>query len=70
LRKLARTMLNPALAVAFKPWITDYVRETMAVIRREEHVDLLERFALRLPLDLICAALGVPGTQATAASPS
>jgi cytochrome P450 len=64
LRKLARTMLNPALAVAFKPWITDYVRDTMAEIRREEHVDLLERFALRLPLDLICAALGVPGTQA------
>ena len=64
LRKLARTMLNPALAVTFKPWITDYVRETIGEIRREEHVDLLERFALRLPLDLICAALGVPGTQA------
>jgi cytochrome P450 len=64
LRKLARTMLNPALAVTFKPWTTDYVRETITEIRREEHVDLLERFALRLPLDLICAALGVPDTQA------
>jgi pimeloyl-[acyl-carrier protein] synthase len=64
LRKLARTMLNPELAVTFKPWITDYVRQTVAEIRREEHVDLLERFALRMPLDLICAALGVPGTQA------
>jgi cytochrome P450 len=64
LRKLARTMLNPALAVTFEPWITDYVRETITEMRREEHVDLLERFALRLPLDLICAALGVPDTQA------
>lgn len=64
LRKLARTMLNPALAVTFQPWITDYVRETITEMRREEHVDLLERFALRLPLDLICAALGVPDTQA------
>jgi cytochrome P450 len=64
LRKLARSMLNPALAVTFKPWITDYVRATITGIRREEHVDLLERFALRLPLDLICAALGVPGPQA------
>jgi cytochrome P450 len=64
LRKLARTMLNPALAVTFKPWITDYVQDTIAEMRREEHVDLLERFALRLPLDLICAALGVPNTQA------
>jgi cytochrome P450 len=64
LRKLARTMLNPALAATFKPWITDYVRDTITEIRREEHVDLLERFALRLPLDLICAALGVPGPQA------
>jgi cytochrome P450 len=64
LRRLARTMLNPALAVTFKPWITDYVRDTMTEMRREEHVDLLERFALRLPLDLICAALGVPDTQA------
>jgi cytochrome P450 len=57
-------MLNPALAVTFEPWITDYVRATVTEIRREEHVDLLERFALRLPLDLICAALGVPDTQA------
>jgi cytochrome P450 len=64
LRKLARTMLNPALAVTFEPWITDYVRKTIIEIRREEHVDLLERFALRLPLDLICTALGVPDTQA------
>ncbi len=64
LRKLARTMLNPALAVTFQPWITDYVRETITEMRREEHVDLLERFALRLPLDLICAALGVPDSQA------
>jgi cytochrome P450 len=64
LRKLARTMLNPALAVTFEPWITDYVRKAMIEIRQEEHVDLLERFALRLPLDLICTALGVPDTQA------
>src|ERR1700761_2905294 len=64
LRKLARTMLNPALAVTFRPWITSYVRETIAGIGRDKPVDLLERFALRLPLDLICAALGVPDTQA------
>ncbi len=64
LRGLARSMLNPALAAAFRPWITAYVRGTIAEIRREEHVDLLDRLALRLPLALICAALGVPHAQA------
>jgi pimeloyl-[acyl-carrier protein] synthase len=64
LRKLARTMLNPALAATWTPWVTDYVRATIAEIRRDEQVDLLQRFALRLPLDLICAALGVPDPQA------
>jgi len=64
LRGLARSMLNPALAAAFRPWIAAYVRGTIAEIRREEHVDLLDRLALRLPLALICAALGVPHAQA------
>jgi cytochrome P450 len=60
LRKLARSMLNPVLAATFRPWITSYVRDTLAEIRSEEHVNLLERIALRLPLALICTALGVP----------
>ncbi|HEX4656422.1 MAG TPA: cytochrome P450 [Streptosporangiaceae bacterium] len=64
LRRLARSMLNPALAAAFRPWITAYVRAAIAEIRCEEHVDLLDRLALRLPLALICAALGVPHAQA------
>jgi len=64
LRKLARSMLNPALAETFRPWITSYIRETIAEIRHQERVDLLESLALRLPLALICAALGVPETQA------
>jgi cytochrome P450 len=60
LRTLARSMLNPALAASFRHWITSYVRDAMAGIRSEEHVDLLDRLALRLPLALICVALGIP----------
>ena len=60
LRTLARSMLNPALAASFRPWITSYVRDTMAGIRSEQPVNLLDRLALRLPLALICVALGIP----------
>jgi cytochrome P450 len=65
LRRLARSMINPALAVTYRPWITAYVRETMSELRRNEHVNLLDDLALRLPLALMCTVLGVPDQQAT-----
>ncbi|MCU1489750.1 MAG: cytochrome, partial [Acidimicrobiaceae bacterium] len=63
LRELSRAMLNPTLARAFRPWITSFVHETISEIEREEHVDLLDRLALRLPLALIGEALGMPETS-------
>lgn len=63
LRELSRSMLNPTLARAFRPWITSFVRQTASEIEDEEHVDLLERLALRLPLALIGEALGMPSSS-------
>src|ERR1700678_620036 len=60
LRDVARGMLSPALAAEFRPWITRYVRGVLEEISGDEHVDLLDKLALRLPLALICEALGIP----------
>jgi cytochrome P450 len=65
LRRLARSMINPALAATYRPWISAYMRETMSEMRRNEHVNLLDDVALRLPLALMCTVLGVPDRQAT-----
>ena len=65
LRRLARSMINPALAATYRPWISAYMRETMSEMRRIEHVNLLDDVALRLPLALMCTVLGVPDRQAT-----
>jgi cytochrome P450 len=64
LRRLAHSMINPALAATYRPWISVYVRETMNEMRRNEHVNLLDDLALRMPLALICTVLGVPDPQA------
>ncbi len=60
LRELSRSMLNPTLARTFRPWIICFVRQSVAEMQLEEHVDLVEQLALRLPLALICDALGMP----------
>ena len=64
LRRLAHSMINPALAATYRPWISAYVREVMNEMRRNEHVNLLDDLALRMPLALICTVLGVPDLQA------
>ena len=63
LRRLAHSMINPALAATYRPWISAYVREVMNEMRRNEHVNLLDDLALRMPLALICTVLGVPDLQ-------
>ena len=65
LRRLARSMINPALAATYRPWITVYLREVLDELRRNEHVNLLDDLALRLPLALMCTVLGVPDPQAS-----
>jgi cytochrome P450 len=64
LRRLAHSMINPALAATYRPWISAYVREVMNEMRRNEHVNLLDDLAPRMPLALICTVLGVPDLQA------
>jgi cytochrome P450 len=64
LRRLAHSMINPALAATYRPWISAYVRDVMNQMRRNEHVNLLDDLALRMPLALICTVLGVPDRQA------
>ena len=64
LRRLAHSMINPALAATYRPWISAYVREVIREMRRNEHVNLLDDLALGMPLALICTVLGVPDPQA------
>ena len=64
LRRLAHSMINPAMGATYRPWISAYVREVMNEMRRNEHVNLLDDLALRMPLALICTVLGVPDRQA------
>jgi cytochrome P450 len=64
LRRLAHSMINPAMAATYRPWISAYVRDVLNEMRRNEHVNLLDDLALRMPLALICTVLGVPDRQA------
>ena len=64
MREIGRNLVNPALAHKFSPWTATFVRDVVARIRAEEVVDLVEEVALRLPLELICHALGVPDGDA------
>jgi cytochrome P450 len=59
LREIARHLVNPALAQRFRPWTAALVDEVIARTQARDHPDLVEEVALRLPLELICEALGI-----------
>jgi len=64
MREVSRQLVNPGLAAKLQPWTTHLVREMVAEMRALETVDLLEALALRLPVTVICRALGMDGADA------
>jgi cytochrome P450 len=60
LREIGRHLVNPAMAQKFRPWTASFTKDVVAGLRAQDHFDLVEEVALRLPLELICAALGIP----------
>lgn len=65
LRELSRHLINPALATRLSPWMTGFVRNLLIEMQATEEVDLLETLALRLPLAVMCEALGIAYAEAT-----
>jgi len=64
MREVSRQLVNPGLAAKLQPRVTRLVREMVAQMRALETVDLLEALALRLPVTVICDALGMEGADA------
>jgi len=64
MREVSRQLVNPGLSTKLQPWTTHLVREMVAEMRAFEAVDLLEGLALRLPVTVICHALGMDGADA------
>jgi cytochrome P450 len=61
MREIGRNLVNPALARKLRPWIESFASDVVARVEAVDHVDLVEEVALRLPLELICEALGMRG---------
>jgi cytochrome P450 len=61
MREIGRKMINPAHARKLRPWIKSFASDVVARVEAADHVDLVEEVALRLPLELICEALGMRG---------
>jgi cytochrome P450 len=59
LREIGRRLVGPGLAQKFRPWTVSFAKGTVARIQAQDHLDLVEEVALRLPLELICQALGI-----------
>ncbi len=59
MREIGRHLVSPAMAEKFRPWTVSFARDVVARIKAQDHFDLVEEVALRLPLDLICEALGI-----------
>lgn len=65
MRKLVAPAFTPRRAAEFRPRIERIVEELLADVEeraaRDGTVDLLPHFARPLPMDVICALVGVPG---------
>ena len=59
MREIGRHLVNPGMAHKFRPWTLAFVNDVMTRIQAQDHLDLVEEVALRLPLELICEALGI-----------
>ncbi len=64
MREVSRQLVNPGLAAKLQPRITQLVRDMVGEVRALETVDLLEDLALRLPVTVVCDALGMEGADA------
>jgi hypothetical protein len=64
MREVSRQLVNPGLATKLQPETTRLVREMVAEMRALETVDVLEALALRLPVTVVCHALGMEGADA------
>jgi cytochrome P450 len=64
MREVSRQLVNPGLATKLQPRITELVRDMVGEMRALETVDLLEDLALRLPVTVVCDALGMEGAGA------
>jgi cytochrome P450 len=64
MREVSRQLVNPGLAAKLQPRITHLVREMLVEMRALQTVDLLEALALRVPVRVICDALGMVGADA------
>jgi hypothetical protein len=64
MREVSRQLVNPGLAAKLQPRITHLVREMLVEMRALQTVDLLEALALRVPVKVICDALGMVGADA------
>ncbi|MGD0808999.1 MAG: cytochrome P450 [Acidimicrobiales bacterium] len=65
MREVSRQLVNPGLAAKMQPRITHLVRDLVGEMRALETVDLLDDLALRLPVAVVCDALGMEGADAT-----
>jgi len=64
MREVSRQLVNPGLATKLQPETTRLVREMVAEMRALETMDVLEALALRLPVTVVCHALGMEGADA------
>ena len=64
MREVSRQLVNPGLAAKLQPRITHLVRDMVGEMRALETVDVLEDLALRLPVTVVCDALGMEGADA------
>ncbi|MCT9075091.1 cytochrome P450 family protein [Streptomyces fulvoviolaceus] len=66
LRRLVAAHFTPARIAALRPRIEAIACELLAALPRHSTVDLVSRYALPLPVTVICDLLGVPDADRTA----
>jgi cytochrome P450 len=59
MREIGRRLINPGVAQKFRPWTVSFAENIVARIHAQDRLDLVEEVALRLPLELICEAIGI-----------
>ncbi len=59
MREIGRRLVNPGMAQKFRPWTVAFTHDVIARIKAQDDFDLVDEVALRLPLELICEALGI-----------
>jgi cytochrome P450 len=64
MREVSRQLVNPGLATRMQPYVTQLVRDMLTEMLALETVDLLGTLALRLPVTVVCHALGMDGSDA------